>query len=80
MKLQYNITSIFDIISSNRMFRSMHNFISKTLKMQKTLVTFSLTLILKVRILDIPKLFRYVKAYLITFEKCGETRKIKIHM
>ena len=35
-------------------------------KMQKTLVTFSLTLILKVRILDIPKLSRKVKAYLIS--------------
>ena len=33
-------------------------------KMQKTLVTFSLTLILKVRILDIPKLSRNAKEYL----------------
>ena len=35
-------------------------------KMQKILVTFSLTLILKVRIPDIPKLVRNVKGYFIS--------------
>ena len=51
----------------------MHDFISKTLslnllpfKIQKARVPFSLTLILKVRILDIPKLSRKVKGYLIS--------------
>ena len=34
--------------------------------MQKTLVIFSLTLILKVRIPDIPKLSRKAKGYLIS--------------
>ena len=34
-------------------------------KMQKTLVTFSLTLILKVRIPDIPKLLRNAKGYIL---------------
>ena len=52
------------------MFCSMHHFISKTLslktlsllfKMQKTLVTFSLILLLQVRIIDIPKLSRNAK-------------------
>ena len=51
------------------MFCLMHNFLSKTLllnlchcylKCKKTLVTFSLTLIRKVRILDITKLLRNV--------------------
>ena len=51
-------------------------------KMQKTLVTFSLILILKVRILGIPKLSRNVKGYLYhkTFKERGEIRKRKIHM
>ena len=53
----------------------MHDFISETLslslfhcflKMQKTLVTFGLTLILQVRILDIPELPRNAKGYLIS--------------
>ena len=35
-------------------------------KMQKTQVTFSLTLIIKVRILDISKLLRNVEGYLIS--------------
>ena len=51
-------------------------------KMQKTLVTFSLTLILKVRILDIPK-FRETRKgtyYHKTLEERREIRKIKIHM
>ena len=51
-------------------------------KMQKTLVTFSLTLILKVRILDIPNLLRNAKGYLISQNLGGtlrEIRKIKIH-
>ena len=65
--LQYNIILIFDINSSNKMSCSMHNFINKTLslnlrhcylKCRRLLVTFSLTLIFKVRILDIPKLSR----------------------
>ena len=34
-------------------------------KMQKTLVTFSLTLMLKVRIPDIPKLLRNAKGYIL---------------
>ena len=51
-------------------------------KMQKTLITFSLTLILKLRIPDIPKLLRNAKGYLYhkTFEERGEIRKIKIHL
>ena len=55
-------------------------------KMHKILVTFSLALILKVMILDIPKLLRNVKAtlYYKTFEERRirkiEIRKIKIHM
>ena len=52
------------------------------IEMQKTLVTFSLTLILKVRILDISELSRNVKGYLISqnFEECREIRKITIPM
>ena len=51
-------------------------------KMQMTLVTFSLTLLLKARILDIPKLLRKEKDawYDITFEGPGEIWKIKIHL
>ena len=64
-------------------------------KMQKNLVTFSLTLILKLRIPDITKLLRNAKGYLIsqnfwetrkgtwyhkTFEERGEIRKIKINL
>ena len=51
----------------------MHDFISKTLslnllpfKIQKARVPFSLILILKVRILDIPKLSRNMKPYLLS--------------
>ena len=54
-------------------------------KMQKTRVIFSLTLILKVRIPDIPKLSRNAKRYIKkiyqkTFEEHGNIRKIKIYM
>ena len=50
--------------------------------MQKTVVTFSPALILNVKTLDIPKLLRNMKGYLIhkTFEECGKIRKTKIHM
>ena len=75
--LQYNITHIFDVNSSNGMFCSMHDFISKTL------FTFNLALILnKMRILNIPKLSKNARVYLNhkTFEEHGEIRKIKIHM
>ena len=73
--LKYIITGIFYINSSNRKVFSMHDFIIKTLsrkiqknlfKIQKTQVTFSLTLILKVMILDIPKLSKNVKRCLIS--------------
>ena len=45
--------------------------------MQKTLVSFSLTLIFKVKILDIPKLFGNAKGYLISqnFLRNVERRK-----
>ena len=43
-------------------------------KMQKTLVTFSLTLILKVRILDIPKLSRNAKRDLLSQNFRGTPR------
>ena len=49
--LQYNIARIFDINSGNRMFCSIHDFISKALK---------------VRILDIPKPLRNMKGYMIS--------------
>ena len=51
-------------------------------KMQKTLVTFSLTVILKVRILDIPKLSRNTKGYLMSQNFWGMWRDKwkKIHM
>ena len=45
--------------------------------MQKTQVTLSLTLILKVRILDNPKLSRNGKGK--TFTEGTEIRKLKIH-
>ena len=45
-------------------------------KMLKTLITFSLTVILKVRILDIPTVSRDTKGHLVsqTFIKCGKIR------
>ena len=86
--LQYNITCIFNINSSNRMFCSMHNFISKTLSFNlchcylkcrrlSSLLALHI-LILQVRIHDIPKLSRNVKRYLISkiFWEHGEIRKI----
>ena len=56
--LQYNI---FGVNSNNRMFYSIHNFISTLFHLIcviKSLVTFSLALTLKVRMLDITKLLR----------------------
>ena len=58
-------------------------FLFKIKALLKTLITFSLTVILKVRILEIPKLSRHGKGYLIshkTFEERGNIRKIKLHM
>ena len=48
--------------------------------MQKTQVTFSLILIINVRILDIPKFLRNVKGYFIpqTSEERGEIRRKKL--
>ena len=46
-------------------------------KMQKTVVTFSLILIFKVRILDIPKLSRNAKGYLISQNFRGTRRDQK---
>ena len=45
-------------------------------KMQKTLINFSLPVILKVRILDIPTLSRDTKGHLVsqTFMECGNIR------
>ena len=44
---------------------------------QKTLVTFSFALIIKVGILDIPKLLRSVKGYLISQNFSGTRRDQK---
>ena len=65
---------MFSINSSNRIICSMHSFISKTLSLNlchcylkcRRLFTFSLELILQVGILDIPKLSRNMKGYLIS--------------
>ena len=46
-------------------------------EMQKTLVTFSRTLILKVRMLDIPELSRNARGYLISQNYCGTWRNQK---
>ena len=84
--LQYNVTGIFDINSSNRMFCSMHDFISKTLslnlchcylKYRRLQQFFCLTLILKVRILDIPKPSRNGTGYLILQNFRGTRRDQK---
>ena len=51
-------------------------------KIQKALVTFNFTLVLKMRIPDIENFWETQKGtwYHKTFEECGEIRKIKIHM
>ena len=79
--------------SSNGMFCSVHDFVSKTLslnvcycylKYARLQSTFSLALIRMVRILDIPKLSRNAKWHLMSQnfwgEECGETRKMENHM
>ena len=69
------------------MICSIHDFISIKLfhlksmtllfKMQRTLVTFSLPFMLKVRVSDIQ--MGEGALYHKIFEECGKTRKIKIH-
>ena len=55
---------------------------SLVFKIQKALVTFNFTLVLKMRIPDIENFWETQKGtwYHKTFEECGEIRKIKIHM